>query len=69
MLSHVWPHKPTAFTFMCVTGTYVDVNPLWRGACFHIYLCLCGCKPLICVCSHVSSVHPVSVCACTRGGW
>lgn len=67
---HVWPHKPTTFTFMCVTGTYVDVNPLWRDACFDIYLCLCGCNlalsVCVCVCSHVSLVCNLlcSLCAC-----
>lgn len=50
VLWHVRPHKPTTFTFMCVTGTYVDVNPLWRDACFDIYLCLRGRNLALCVC-------------------
>lgn len=59
VLRHVRPHKPTTFTFMCVTGTYVDVNPLWRDACFNIYLCVCVCSPVSLVCNHLCSL-----CAC-----
>lgn len=72
MLPHVWPHEPTTFTFMCVTGTYVDVNPLWRDGWCNICLCLCGCKPLMCVCV-CAPMHPVCVdvhcvCVCMCGG-
>lgn len=82
IMLHVWPHEPTTFTFMCVTGTYVDVNPLWRDGWCNI--CLCGCKPFICVCvdplvhvdscSHISYVYVYvhSVCVyiyvCAREG-
>lgn len=68
MLPHVWPHEPTTFTFMCVTGTYVDVNPLWRDGWCNICLCLCGCKPLmcVCVCSHASCVCRCALCVCVH---
>ncbi len=67
------------FSFMCVTGTYVDVNPLWREAgaicvcvdvnlsCVYLLVHVDSCVLVCPVCMYMCTVC-VCVCVCVRAG-